>query len=505
MAGMSTAPIESSTAGRARGAGDGGRPARVLDRLASLVPVVLIAVAVIVRLPTMTMPLLERHDFRQTQTAYTARIFHTDGIDLFHPELPVFGPPWQVPFEFPLFQAGAAVLMDLGVEETLALRGFSLFWFVVSAGLLYALVRPRVGRLGANAALIVFLFTPLGIVWSRTSMIEYLAVAASLGFALAALAWRERGGGRWWALAATLGSIAMLVKITSAVFWVVPFALLGFARDRDAGAGRSSWRSPAAWGLVVVPLAIGLLWTRHADAIKAATAATTWATSANLITWNFGTLEQRLDPAAWWKALRPTLELTAMDLLPLALVVTAWFAVRAGQWRFWAWVAIAYAAPVVVFFNLYVIHDYYSAAIAPAAAAIVGAAVGALAGVRRPLVGIAAAGGLLVLAVAVFAVNTATRMPYALTIYRPLQNTVLLDLAAQIAAETRPDQPVAILGRSWNPALLYFADRRGYLVRGVAWPAGLVERFLAEGWAVYDCPRVGEGADTCTRVTTPPE
>jgi hypothetical protein len=51
--------------------------------------------------PTLGRPLLERHAFRQTQTAHTARIYHEQGIDLLHPKLPVLGEPYEVPFEFP--------------------------------------------------------------------------------------------------------------------------------------------------------------------------------------------------------------------------------------------------------------------------------------------------------------------------------------------------------------------------------------------------------------------
>jgi 4-amino-4-deoxy-L-arabinose transferase-like glycosyltransferase len=478
------------------------------DRLVRWLPAGLIAVAVLIRLPTLTLPLLERHAFRQTQTAYTARIFHTDGIDLLHPQLPVFGPPWQVPFEFPLYQAGAALFMDLGVDETVALRGLSLALFAVSAGLLWLLLAPRIGRLGAGVALVVFLFTPLGMVWSRTSMIEYLAVAASLGFAVSGLTWRDRGGWRWWLLAAALGSIAMTVKITSAVFWIAPFALLGFARDRDTSGERGSWRNEQAWVLVAVPIVLGLLWTRHADAIKAASEATAWLTSSGLFEWNFGTLEQRLEPEAWAKALRPSLELTAMGLLPFAAVLTAWFAVRHGQWRFWAWVGIAYAAPLAVFFNLYVVHDYYSAAIAPAAAAIVGCGVAALARVVRPGGGwkAVAASALLTLGAVTFVGNVATHWSYAAPIFGdPPISTAQLDLGAQIAAETRPDQLVAIIAHDWDPALLFYAGRRGFMVRGSTFAPGQLERFLAEDYAVYRCPWYGDDAWTCTRITTAPE
>ena len=58
--------------------------------------------------PTLDQPLLEKHAWRQTQTAYSARIFHEQGIDLLHPKLPVFGEPFEAPFEFPLCQAAAS-------------------------------------------------------------------------------------------------------------------------------------------------------------------------------------------------------------------------------------------------------------------------------------------------------------------------------------------------------------------------------------------------------------
>ena len=77
-------------------------------------PAGLLLLAVLIHLPTLGAPLLDRHPFRQTQTAFTARIFHEQGIDLLHPKLPILGAPWEVPFEFPLFQAVAAVVMDVG-------------------------------------------------------------------------------------------------------------------------------------------------------------------------------------------------------------------------------------------------------------------------------------------------------------------------------------------------------------------------------------------------------
>ena len=145
----------------------------------------------VMHLPTLGAPLVDRHPFRQTQTAFTARIFHEDGIDLLHPKLPILGAPWEVPFEFPAFQAVASLVMDVGVPEDTALRATGLASFLLAAALLWLLVRRQAGWLAGTVALAVFLFSPLGISWGRASLMEYTAIAASLGFALSGLRWRE--------------------------------------------------------------------------------------------------------------------------------------------------------------------------------------------------------------------------------------------------------------------------------------------------------------------------
>ena len=177
---------------------------------------------VLVVLPTLGQPLLERHGFRQTQTAYTARIYHEQGIDLIHPKLPVLGEPFEVPFEFPLFQAAASVVMDAGVRDDVAMRTTGLLCFLLTALLLYGLVRRVDGRVSAVAALVAFVATPFALLWGRTSMIEYLATAGAVGFAWATIAWREERRPAVGGLALAAGLVGMLVKPTTAVFWILP-------------------------------------------------------------------------------------------------------------------------------------------------------------------------------------------------------------------------------------------------------------------------------------------
>src|SRR6516164_8745732 len=90
-----------------------GRPPAPLGgalRLGMLTVLVLIVAS---RLPVnWRRPLLEYHDFRQTQTALTAYWYVRDGIDLLRPPLPVFGANHAaIPMEFPAYQALVALLV----------------------------------------------------------------------------------------------------------------------------------------------------------------------------------------------------------------------------------------------------------------------------------------------------------------------------------------------------------------------------------------------------------
>ena len=170
------------------------------------------------------------------------------------------------------------------MAEDTSLRLTSLVCFVLTALLLWGLVRYVAGPVSGVAALVAFTFTPFAFLWSRTSMIEYLATAGAVGFAFGLVLWRDRRRPVFFALALAAGLVGMLVKPTTAVFWILPALLT----DRGRAAERGGAGSGLAASRVAVPLLAAALWTRHADAIKAASPVTEWLTGWNLRRWNFG-------------------------------------------------------------------------------------------------------------------------------------------------------------------------------------------------------------------------
>jgi Dolichyl-phosphate-mannose-protein mannosyltransferase len=423
---------------------------------AALVACVLAVLAVLVA-PTIGQPLLEAHGFRQTQTAFPARFFHEDGIDLFHPKVPVLGDPFEVPFEFPLFQLAASFAMDLGLDEEVALRLTGAACFVATALLLYGLVRRIAGRVSAFGALVAFALSPFALGWSRTSMIEYLATAGAVGFTWALIAWRENRRPLVGGVALAAGLVAMLVKPTTAIFWVAPGLLYRLGDRSDRPSSRLGGRAGTA-AIVLLPILAAAAWTRHADGVKGDSEATEPLTSSALREWNFGTIDQRLDPAVWEVFGERTVVVLGLGVFLLPVAIAAAF--RSAQRGFWLAIAVAGVVPLLVFTNLYFVHDYYFAAVSPALAALVGLAVGYLhARFPRSVVRPAAVVGLVAVAFTLWASHG-----YWERVYNEDSDPMdVMPVAREVESLTRPDDVVAMVGFDWSPAILYYAHRRGHM------------------------------------------
>ena len=74
--------------------------------------IIVILFAFLIRLININAPLIgQQHDFRQSQTAIVIQCFFKDGLDILGYQIPVFGAPWKVPFELPLYQSLVYICM----------------------------------------------------------------------------------------------------------------------------------------------------------------------------------------------------------------------------------------------------------------------------------------------------------------------------------------------------------------------------------------------------------
>jgi len=392
-------------------------------------------------------PLLDRHGFRQAQTALGARTI-LNGSSLFEHELPVFGKPWAIPIEFPLYQAAvAAVARATPLEIDQAGRLVSAIAFYLLLPVLYAglaIVEPDGSRRLLMLAFV--LVSPLYIFWSRAVMIESTALLFAIAFVVASIRSFERPA--WIAVAIVAGIVAALVKATTFAVALVPLAIYAALRRR-----------PIAVILIAIPLACGEWWTRYADAVRARNPVAEAKTSlAYLQSWTYGTLAQRADLSQWrtmFARSAPTIagQTLLVHWLPVTVVAAALGIAITKRYRVAALVMLAaFVAGPLVFFNVYAVHDYYFYANGIYAALFIAFGIVALGEhVRKPIL-------VSIIAMALMLSS------YILDYY--YSQTVAIGIPPATAAVrrlTKSGDVIVIYGQDWNPAFPYYARRRALM------------------------------------------
>jgi hypothetical protein len=339
----------------------------------------LITLGTLIRLPQLGHGLNEFYVWRETHSAYVALEYARHGINLMHSPMPIYGPNADVPWEFPLVQAAAAILIRLGVGADSAMRIIGLVGFQAAAILLAVLVFRWHGQLVAVVGMALFQFTPFALAWGASPLIDFPSVALALGMVVGLDAWFRTGSRIGLLLGAVSGWLAFLVKATTPSPWCV--LVLVSAATAYLGV-RSLGRITA--GFLAGPIigaAAGAAWGRYAEAIRGRNPLTVAIVPKDLDDWIFGTLNERLDARAY----TPILARIGMEIagplwlgLVLAVVGIMLAPTKVERVRRAGWLATAVSAPLV-FLTLFHIHEYYLIGIFPAIVAAVGVGIVAIA------------------------------------------------------------------------------------------------------------------------------
>ena len=134
---------------------------------------VIVILGIAMRLYGINLPLVDSHQIRQAQTAMMTRNLYEDNMNIFRTRLDFFGNvPGYIIMEFPLMHAITALLYYLfGVHEVIG-RLVSVVFSVGAMFLMYGLARQFLSRVGAFAALVLYVFSPMNIFFSRAFMPE---------------------------------------------------------------------------------------------------------------------------------------------------------------------------------------------------------------------------------------------------------------------------------------------------------------------------------------------
>jgi hypothetical protein len=437
--------------------------------------------------------LYDFHGFRQTQTALTVDSLLQGGSFLRY-ETPVLGPPWAIPFEFPLYQGIVAEVVRLfgtRVEETG--RAVSILFFYLCFFPLASILRLlRFRDIQIVLVLAIFAVSPLYIFWSRVFMIESTALFFSLMYVeqmfrmtLREPPWQYRH----MIGAAMFGILGGLVKVTT----FAPYFLLGV--------GLAAWHvwglhrgrtirlrriAAAAFFTGLLPVAFTELWTKFADSVKAQNplGVVLISTSKSILAWTFGTLGQRLQLHSY-HVLESRIDSQIGFLIAGVLIagINAGVQVAGGNSPFRRWnraaatCVVLYAGTTMLFFNLHVIHEYYPYS----TALFLVVAIGALIAPTLDLPGRKAWVG-----VALLAIEMVSCVGYYHWRYYPIQSfdsPGRPETAAILDQTTSAQGVILVTGLLWSPELPYQSRRRaimdlGFFVDGDPQGLGVLRRAI---------------------------
>jgi hypothetical protein len=395
----------------------------------------------------------DNSSFRQTQTALSAYRMLGHRYRLAY-ETPLFGPPWSMPFELPLYQwlvAGLATLTGWPLDPTG--RAVAQAFFLLSLWPCWSLL----ARLGLEprqrlVALAFLLISPFYLFWSRAFLIEATALFFTLSYLAAAWAFLDRPRLALFLLALSLGVLAALVKITTCVgAWLALALLLPSLLASPA-------RRPRAWlwlALVGVPFAAGLLWTRYADGLKEQNEIARYLTSTSLRDWNFGSWEMRWRWHTWGCVFCHTWGLARQGAL---MVVCLLLSPLAGRFKPVAACALLYVVLPLVFTNLYCMHEYYTYA---SMVFLVGAVVLTVLGLRQRGGRRARLGGLLAGAIVLVAAYDYAEGYYPIQTANPRGP---MEACRAVQEQTRPEDVIVVLGCDWSSEVPYYSRRRALML-----------------------------------------
>jgi hypothetical protein len=422
--------------------------------------------------------------WRSSHTLLTSLWFQKEGINLFNYQTPVFGPPWQVPLEFPLYQAICTVFSNITrLELTLSSRLMSLAIFYLSALFLILLcIKFIESKALCIIILTVYLWLPFNIRYSTEILPDFLSVALALSYLYWIYKWLVSPRNYlFFVLAVSSGCLGAMVKITTMPIVMIPAILITLNGMQSWGikfrelfsleklmveVKRRKLSLFLLAGIVILPLLSEILWVKFEDGIKQANIYTAYLTSANSSDWWYGTLTQKLSFSEWVgkftnisnyflfgpTALFPILGILCLYKLPLKSRCVFGSALTGAL------------LTIFIFFNLY-FHEYYYIAVASFMSVLIGFGFYCLYKyILRKNIWWHVFSGILLIFIMMEGYE---KFAFILTTVKGeinYTNSVLIPLAHKVAAITPENEYIISIQDDWYPEIMLFSQRKGLII-----------------------------------------
>ena len=410
----------------------------------------ILALALVLRLYKINIPLADHHSWRQADTAAVARNFIKEGFDFFHPRIdnmaplnPGFLNEQRYFFvEPPFYQTIVAGFYHIfGIKESLA-RLVSILFSLGAMVFLFLLVSRLSNRwLGLLSAFFMAVL-PYSIFYSRVVMPETMMLFACLGMLLFFQGWLENQKNTWYGAAVLFTAWALLMK-TFPLFLVFPMLFLVWQKYHW-----NFYKEKKLWLLfilAVLPILAWRFWMSHFPN----------GIPTNIWLLNEGGIRFRPAFFRWLFAERIGKLILGYWGLPLFVLGLA---IRTGKKEGWFfhWWFFSFLVYISVFAFGNITHDYYQVPFIPIAAVFLAKGVWFLATASRQVLNRFFAWLILVVCL-VFMIGFSW---FEVKDFYLIQGGV--DVAGKAVDELTPKDALVLTGDSNDATLLYNTNRHGW-------------------------------------------
>jgi len=439
-------------------------------------------------------PLLDRHSWRQVDTASFARGLALGEFDLFHIKFlayypDAYGLEGAAETEFNLYPLLVAGLYRVfGIHEALA-RLVSIACALGAAVWVYLLGRRYLDRAAALWATLFLCFSPLYVFYGRTVQPEATVLFLSLGALYCFTRWLDTERWSAYAAATLLAALAFLTKVPS-LYMGLPLLAAAWLKYR-----RRLFRQGKLWLFAALVLVPTVAYYLHAHRLYQQSGMTVYGISGGWPGSGKFDLWGQLLSADFYRVMFNRLRSVILGRYGVWLLLAGLLIApqKREEWLLYVWLG------AVVLFILAVAqgnrqHEYYQLPLVPVAALFVGKALAALA---RPqtlnleLLILRRYGGA---ALAVLLLLLSARSAWQALAPMYEQSSVLLEVAQATERWTPPGEPVVLL-HDWArvPEVFYYAHRRGWAIWLERTPQGEYGRLILSrrertpsGWRIQE-------------------
>lgn len=412
------------------------------------------------RLYNLTAPLLDRHSWRQTDTAAIARNFYYDGYNIFYPQIDWGGAgPGYVESEFQLVPFIIALFYKLfGVHEYVA-RLVIIAFSIGSIYLLYKMVRIYYSKRVAIFSTIFFIISPMELFFGRAVMPDSAMIFFSIGSLYFFNKWTNDEKNSSFILATICTSLAFLVKI-STLYLGLPLLWLAYAKY-----GKKILFTPKLYIFVILALIPAFSWYYFAHSVLAQyNTLDFWTLGSGTKFAGLGTFIDLVNYTNIFKILITDI-FTPIGLL--LFVYGLYLRKIPEDYVFYFW-TLAVAIFFLLLLSSIYENDYYLRALIPAVAVFVGKALSDVYE-QKKIVSYVFVGLMVILSV-----NT---MPF---LYQ--QDNAAFEAGTTVDKITGKGDLIIttpLVGSS--PSILYYSNRKGWVLREDKWSEKAIEQMKVQG------------------------